>query len=425
MSTTIEPVSQVRSTPQVRPHLSRDELRDVLTVSLRAGHLMLESGANTLRVEQTIHQLGTALGAEWLEIYVTPGAIIATDVSYGEHRTRVQRVTKHSIDLSRMAAIVEMTRRTVAGELGYAEVRDRLERIAQRPRFYNRWLTALAVGLGCASFAALFGGGPYEVLIAGIASGLAQLLRSVLLHTSISLLLVTVLVAITASGTALSLASLFAFVAPELAILASVLLLVPGALLVSSVADLFRGDILAGMARGASAVLILTAIGIGLWITLLVSQAQISLMTATPPGLLASSALAASAAIGFAVLFNVRWHMLFFCGLIASLAYSARYGALLIGVPPEAAIFLGGLTIGILSELLARMWKLPTAIFSIPSFIPFVPGVLGFSTVINFVNADYTEGLSTLVRTTLLVGALAAGIGMINALVRRRTSSLL
>lgn len=102
-----------------------------------------------------------------------------------------------------------------------------------------------------------------------------------------------------------------------------------------------------------------------------------------------------------------------------------RYGDSLVGVSPEAAIFLGGLTIGILSEVLARIWKLPTAIFSIPSFIPFVPGVLGFSTIINFVNADYTEGLSTLVRTTLLVGALAAGIGMINALTRRRTNSLL
>lgn len=222
---------------------------------------MLESDANTLRVEQTIHHLGTALGAEWLEIYVTPGAIIATDVSYGEHRTRVQLATKHSIDLSRMAAIVEMTRRTLAGELGYAEVRDRLEHIAKRPRFYNRWLTALAVAFGCASFAALFGGGPYEVMIAGIAFGLAQLLRSVLLHTGISLLLVTVLVAITASGIALFLVSLFAFAAPELAILASCCCLFLVHFLVSSVAELFCGDILAGMARGASAVLILTAIG--------------------------------------------------------------------------------------------------------------------------------------------------------------------
>ncbi|NOK59684.1 MAG: hypothetical protein GFH27_549285n208 [Chloroflexi bacterium AL-W] len=425
MSTSPKTISKPRSTPQVRPYLSRDELRDVLTVSLRAGYLMLESGANTLRVERTIHQLGTALGAEWLEVYVTPGAIIATDVSHGEHRTRVQRVAKHSIDLNRMAAIVEMTRRTVAGELEHDEVRDRLEQIAQQPRFYGRWLTALAVALGCASFAALFGGGPYEVIIAGIAAGLAQLLRSVLVHTSISLLLLTVLVATTASGIALSLVSLFALADPQLPTLASVLLLVPGALLVSSVADLFRGDTMAGMARGVSAVLILTSIGIGVWMTLLISRVQVPLTTAAPPDLLIGSVLAASAAIGFAVLFNVRWRMLVFCGLIAGIAYSVRQGALLVEVPTEAAIFLAGLTIGVLSEVLARIWKLPTALFSIPSFIPFVPGVLGFSTIINFVNADYTTGLETLVRTTLLVGALAAGIGMINALTRTRTASLL
>lgn len=46
------------------PPLSRDDMRDVLATALRAGQLMVENGANTSRVEETVHRLATALGAD-------------------------------------------------------------------------------------------------------------------------------------------------------------------------------------------------------------------------------------------------------------------------------------------------------------------------------------------------------------------------
>jgi uncharacterized membrane protein YjjP (DUF1212 family) len=422
MNTVSPSPAELAALDHKRPPLSRDELREVLTTALRAGQLMLENGANTARVEETVHRLGTALGAEWLDVYVTPGGIIATDTSYGEHRTKIQRVVKSGLDLSRVAAVIELSRRAELEKKSCDAVRLALEQIATQSRQYARWPTTLAVAVACACFAALFGGGSPEIVVTLIAAGAAQTLRDVLARFNLNRLLAAGVVAAAASGLALSLSTLGAAPAPT--VLASVLLLVPGVLMVSSIADLFRGDTLSGLGRAASAFLTLAAISAGIWTTLLVSGVQVALVPVAQPGMLASLALALVATAGFAVLFDVPRRTLFVCALVGALAYGTRQGALNLGLPPEAAIFLGGVVVGLLAELFARLFHLPTSIFTIPGFITLVPGSAAFRTLLDFVSADYTSGTANSVRTALLTAALAAGFGTINALARMHRKPL-
>jgi uncharacterized membrane protein YjjP (DUF1212 family) len=410
--------------PHTRPALSRDALGEVLRVAMRAGQIMLENGANTARVEETVHRIGTALGAEWLDVYVTPTGIIASALSHGEHRTITQRVVKSAIDLSRIAAVLEVSRAADAGTLAGAEVRAALERIAGQPRVYGRWSTALAVAIGCACFAALFGAGPRELLATLLAAGLAQLARERIGRLNIGRLLITGAVAVIAAGLALMLATLLETAQPALVLLASELLLVPGVLMVSSVADLFRGDTISGLARATNAFLVLGAISAGIWTVLLATGMRTPLAPGAPPPLAAAAVLATVAAGGFAVLFDVPRRALWVAALVGGLAYGARQGALLAGGPPEAAIFVGGVVIGVLSELLARALRQPTMLFSIPGFIPLVPGSAAFRTLLEFVGADYAAGTASLVRTALLTAALAAGLGTVNALARIRQRQL-
>src|SRR5690606_18535215 len=53
---------------QTKPPLAPEVLRDVIELSLTVGQVLLQSGAQSKRVEQTVHALGTALGANWLDI---------------------------------------------------------------------------------------------------------------------------------------------------------------------------------------------------------------------------------------------------------------------------------------------------------------------------------------------------------------------
>src|SRR6266508_308698 len=383
------PPNQEISTESDRPPLSREELRDVLTTALRSGQLLLENGANTARVEETVHRLGTALGAEWMDVYVTPQGIIATAVSHHEHRTRIQRVTKSGVDLSRVAAAIEVSRRAEQGELTTDTALAELDRIARQPRLYDVRLTTLAVGLACGGFSVLFGGGQWEFAVVLLAAGLAQFLRHTLLHHNLDRLMTTAIVATFASGVALALSLWLPAVTPIVVkpatvITASVLLLVPGVLLVSSTADMFRGDIISGVARATAAFLFVMSIGAGIWATLLISHNPITLETAAQPNLLVAMVMALLAAGGFAVLFDVPYRALAFAGLTGMLAYAVRWLVVYTGGPAEVAFFFAGMTIGVMGEILSRGLRMPSSLFAIPGYIPLVPGVVAFRAVLSF-----------------------------------------
>lgn len=407
----------------------------ILGVALRAGQLMLEHGANTARVEETTQRLGRALGATALDVFVTPGGLLVSLAADGVVRTRFQRVVDSGVDLDRVAAVLQVSREAARGALDQAGVRAALEQIATQPRQYSRSLTTLAVAVGCACFALLFGGGFWACLVVACAAALAQSLRAFLTRIHFSRLLTTGLVA--GAATALALlgdTTVEMLVLPvvrgvpwlpqaapshAVTVASAVLLLVPGVLMVSSIADLFRGDTLGGIVRAGVALLHIAAIGGGVWSVVLLSGMTVEVGSGQAPALLLALPAAGLGAAAFGVLFNVPRRALFLAGCVGALGYATRQLALAWGVPPEAAAFASGLVIGTCAELLARQLRLPTAIFSIPGFIPLVPGVLAFRTVLDFVGADYATGTANLIQAALLTAALAAGLGVINALVRQ------
>lgn len=409
--------------PITTPYDSGEELRQMLTITLRAGQLMLAHGANTARIEETMRHLALALGIETLDVYATPTAIIATAAAQGDHCTRVERGSFRENNLSRVAAVIEVSRQAVAGHLDAAAVQASLERIATQPRSYNAWLILFVPTLASACFPVLFGGGWPEFSATFLATLVVQLLRSRLRHVDLGRFITTWLVAGAATGLTLLLTTLLAAPAPSLALTGALLLLIPGALMVSAVSDLFRGDLLPGLARGAAAVLIIVAIATGIWTVLLLSGAQLAPALPGQSKLLLVVLINPIITLGLALAFDVPRRALPGCVITGLLAYAVQRGALALGVPPEPALFSAGLAVGLSAAVLARWLKLPSAVFAIPSFIPLVPGILAFSTILAFFKGDYASGTEDLIRTALLNGALAAGLGTVNALVRIRRQS--
>lgn len=62
-------------------------------------------GSHTHRVEETVHHIGTALGAVGLEVYVTPTGIIAKVTIGYEHWTTIRLVALGSLELSSVARL--------------------------------------------------------------------------------------------------------------------------------------------------------------------------------------------------------------------------------------------------------------------------------------------------------------------------------
>jgi uncharacterized membrane protein YjjP (DUF1212 family) len=251
-------------TPQEKPPLDYDTLRDVIDLALWAGQMLLQSGAETQQVEETVHRLGTGLGCDWLDIFVSPNAIVITAISNGEFRTKVRRVVNVGVNLMIVVEVSRLVDRVRAGELNRHELRAELERVSRMPMQYNRWIVALMVGAGCAAFSRLFGGDWTIFAITFFAAAFAMSLRQELQKHLVNPFLVVIITAFAASVIAGS-ASLFQWGnQPQLALVSSVLLLIPGVPLIHSVQDLMKGYPMTGIARGANAVVIATCIALGL-----------------------------------------------------------------------------------------------------------------------------------------------------------------
>ena len=98
-----------------KPPLDKLALRDVIDLSLWAGQLLLQHGAESARIEETVHRLGTGLGADWMDILVSPNAIAVTTVSGEEFRTKIRRVVSIGVNLRAIEQINSITQRVIVG----------------------------------------------------------------------------------------------------------------------------------------------------------------------------------------------------------------------------------------------------------------------------------------------------------------------
>ena len=257
-------VARISHSEPARSQLDRDTLTDIVDLALWAGQLLMQNGAESERVEETVHTMGTGLGCDWGDVLVFPNAIVLTHMSGEEVRTRIQRVAEAGVNMTLISAISHLTHRVGEGKYDRFQVRAELERINSTPRHYNRLLTTLAVGLTCAAFSRLFGGDWNIFGVTLVAALAAMVVRQELYERQFNALLVTVVTAFIA-GSLVGLSDLLRISSQsEIGMAASVLLLVPGVSFINAVEDQIKGHTLAGLARGVTGVLIILAIALGL-----------------------------------------------------------------------------------------------------------------------------------------------------------------
>ncbi|MCG3206519.1 MAG: Inner membrane protein YjjP [Anaerolineae bacterium] len=247
-----------------KPTLSYTELTDIIDLTLWSGQLLLQHGADSQRVEETVHRLGTALGCNWMDVFVSYSDIGVSAISGEGFRTKIRRVVRIGVNMTIVSAISRLSRRVESGELDRFQVRSELHRISTTPHHYNRWLVALMVGLACAAFSRLFGGDWTVFAITWLSAGTAMVARQELARRHFNALLVVVATAFVGGILASSATRIPGIAEPETALVSSVLLLVPGVPLINAVNDIVEGYVVVGIARGLIGAIISLAIALGL-----------------------------------------------------------------------------------------------------------------------------------------------------------------
>ncbi|MBC8172092.1 MAG: threonine/serine exporter family protein [Anaerolineae bacterium] len=247
-----------------RASLNYEELRHVIDLALWAGQLLLQHGAETQRIEETVHRMGTGLGCDWVDILISPNGLLITTNSGGDFRTKFRRVVRMGVNMNVVAEINELSRRVDRGEYDRFKVETELRRISDQPHNYNRRVVVGMVGLSCAAFSQLFGGDFAALVVTFGASALAMLVRQELQVRHFNTLMTVIITAFVAGLITGAAGTLLPDKALQTALAASVLLLVPGVPLINAAEDLLKGHILMGIVRGANGALISLAIALGL-----------------------------------------------------------------------------------------------------------------------------------------------------------------
>jgi uncharacterized membrane protein YjjB (DUF3815 family) len=166
---------------------------------------------------------------------------------------------------------------------------------------------------------------------------------------------------------------------PELALIAPVLMLVPGPHLINGLLDLIDNYLPMSLARLglATGILLASAAGIVLGVELTLSDPVPADQVAGLDHLniVSDVVLAGIVTCGFAVFYNTPCRQLWMATLGGMAGHGLRFLAMEVGCRLEAATFLGGLAVGVISAWMARSCRMPVAVIAFAGAVTMIPGL--------------------------------------------------
>ncbi|USK70243.1 threonine/serine exporter family protein [Peribacillus asahii] len=238
-------------------------LNSIIDVCLLAGKIMLENGAETYRVEDTMIRIASAFGCKESQSFSTPtGIIFSLDGDYPI--SKVIRISHRSTDLHKVTLVNSISRSVTNKELTVREAYIKLKELERANVAYPLWIQIFAAFISSGCFTIMFNGQWNDFIWACIAGGLgfACLLH---LHRLLEVRFFAEFIASFVIGVA---AFWFMYIGlgSELdkIIIGAVMPLVPGLLITNAARDLIAGHLVSGLAKGADAGLTALAIGAGI-----------------------------------------------------------------------------------------------------------------------------------------------------------------
>ena len=236
--------------------------KSIANMAVLAGEIMLRSGAETYRVEDTIkHILDTAGTAETESLVMLTGIIVTIDRPGQEAVTVMRRVHERGTNMHRIVEVNEISRKYCAGELSVEETWEKLKRI--KGKQYTVWMYNLSTILVPAGFAPLFGGGLREIFAAGGAGIVLAVLMTIGKRVKTGAFILNILCAAGIAVAAVLLKLWNPLLNMDTVIISGIMPLVPGVAITNAIRDTLRGDYISGGARALEAFVTAAAVAIG------------------------------------------------------------------------------------------------------------------------------------------------------------------
>ena len=140
-------------------------INKLLKFSSDAGKLMLQSGGETYRVEETVSRICQSFDVDEVEVFASPTAVMISISFNGEIHSIVKRINSRGIDLNMVHNINSLSREIYQHRPSIDVCEEKLKDIC-RSNSYSLSKTLFFAGVSTSTFTILFNGGIREFLCA-------------------------------------------------------------------------------------------------------------------------------------------------------------------------------------------------------------------------------------------------------------------
>ncbi|MGB7327229.1 MAG: threonine/serine exporter family protein [Rubripirellula sp.] len=383
---------------------------------IKVGLLLHRFGTPSHRLERVMTQVSKSLGVSGVFLYTPTALVISIADAQGE-KTYLRRVDSGSINVDKLIRFDEVLEQLEDRRLSVAQASKLLDKVEQAAPPYSEAMTVLACAISCGAVAIFFRGSFIEVAVAMVLGLVVALLEVLHARLKLETGFLEPLAGIVASVGALAIAHFVVPIDDRLVTLAALIVMIPGLRLTVALTELAVGHLSAGVARlaGASVSLLTITIGVALGWQVANSWRNLPLDTTVWAMPAYWQWIAISIApITFSIVFRARWPQwpvifaVTVVGFVVSMLAGAQAGR-------EVGAFCGALSVGIGSNLYARIRDRPALVPLTPGIIVLVPGSLGYRSLTAFIDHDSTAAVEFGFSMVMVAVALVGGILTSNA----------
>lgn len=234
-----------------------------MDTAMLAGEIMLRSGAETYRVEETMQHIMEDSGLSTIEIYATPTGITATldDPSIAEI-TVLKRITARENNLNRIYEVNHISRQLQEKNITIQEAYLTLNIDSKKQ--YSNLARVIAIVLTSGAFTLLLGGSVLDSLFAALDGIFVALLLRFFMFLEVNQFFKNLILSfVLALFSVIFVKWLPLLQQYDFIIVGAMMPLLPGVAITNAIRDTLSGDYSAGISRAVEAFVVAAAIAIG------------------------------------------------------------------------------------------------------------------------------------------------------------------
>lgn len=420
---TLEEKNEVLETPFIHIHRKLDVL-------LNIAKLLMECGADTVRIVSEIQQAATFMGIphNYLNIHISYTTIMINIFHEERSITVFRKTPTHIPNMAMINAISKLTWRAFERHYSLTTYERLVGKLQQTIPVYPVWVKGIACALGSAGLAYLYSADIIALVVTFICSLCGYFMRVVSQRLGFNEYLGNAICAFTAMFIAYGFYTFIELGSLVYVLVCCTLFMIPGVPLINSVIDTINNHILSGITRAIRTLLIVGSMTLGMAMALYFSPLPAFNFVDIKPHIFSIAQIIGSfvSAASFAVLFNSPARLLPYIGLGGVVCVVIRNLMLLeYGFALPGATFIGAAVMSVIFVKLSTWLRTSGPVLVVPSAIALMPGIFLYRFLFDIlhINSLNESGLLYMAQngTTgiLSIVGIAVGVAVPNVLAQR------